>query len=252
MEGLERWKGKIALVTGASSGIGEAIARALAGIGMKVAVTARRSERLKALVSELEGGGSSLMALSGDMGKEKDILALFPAIHQQWGTVDVLVNNAGTGQMNTLEGGTTAQWQETMDVNVIGFSICLREALKDMEGKEDAQVINISSVYAHRPQVPNFSYYQASKFAVLALSGTLRAELHAKGSKTRVAMISPGMTATEFRERATDGKFPYDSYFKEFHPLLPEDIAQSALYLLSTPRHVNVQDIVLSPLGQGL
>jgi NADP-dependent 3-hydroxy acid dehydrogenase YdfG len=102
--------------------------------------------------------------------------------------------------------------------------------------------------------VPNFSFYQASKFAVRALTNTLRAELAAKpgGTRVRVGMISPGLVATEFRERASHGAFKYESYFEKYPPLLPADIADAVLYMLSTPPHVQVQDILLSPMGQGL
>ena len=100
--------------------------------------------------------------------------------------------------------------------------------------------------------MPNFSFYQASKFAVRALTDTLRAELAAKGTRVRVGMISPGMVATEFRAQATDGAFSYNSYFEKFEPILPEDVADAVLYMLSTRPHIQVQDILLSPLGQGL
>ena len=252
MEGHKRWGGKIALVTGASSGIGEAIARAFAGIRMKVAVASRRKERLDALVSELSCDGADMLAVGADVSKEEDVLSLFASIHEHWGSIDVLVNNAGTGIMSTIAEGKTEDWRETMNVNVVATSVCIREALKDLETKEEAQIINISSVYAHRLQVPNFALYQASKFAILGLTGSLRAELHASGSKVKVGMISPGLVATEFRERATHGKFTYKSYFKDFQPLMPKDIAEAALYLLSTPNYVQVQDIILSPIGQGL
>ncbi|MEE8433762.1 MAG: SDR family NAD(P)-dependent oxidoreductase [bacterium] len=252
MADLERWKGKIALVTGGTSGIGEEIARNLSGIGMKVAVTGRRADRLEALAHELKAAGGEILPLPGDMRKEEDILSFFPAIRDAWGTVDVLVNNAGMGKMSTLAEGKTEDWRETLDVNVLAVSISIREALKEMEGKEDAQIINISTIYAYRPQVPNFPYYQASKFAVQAMTGTLRAELHAKGSKIKVAMISPGMTATEFRGVASGGKLVYEDYFKDFHPLMPADVCQAALYILSTPSYVQVQDVLLSPMGQGL
>ncbi len=252
MADLERWKGKIALVTGGTSGIGEEMARDLAGIGMKVAVTGRRADRLEALVGEVKAAGGEMLALPGDMREEADILSFFTAIRDAWGPLDVLVNNAGMGKMSTLADGKTEDWRETLDVNVLAVSICLREALKDMEGKEDAQIINISTIYAYRPQVPNFPYYQASKFAVQAMTGTLRAELQAKGSKIKVAMISPGMTATEFRGVATGGKLVYEDYFKDFHPLMPADVCQAALYILATPAYVQVQDVLLSPIGQGL
>lgn len=255
MEGLKRWRGRVALVTGASGGIGEGIARALADIGMKVALVARRRERLNALAAELGQRGGTAMACAGDVGRECDVLDIFEAISTQWGAVDVLVNNAGTGMMSTLESGQWQDWCDTLNINVAAPALCVREALRGMHAKDEAQIINLSSIYGHRDQVPNFSFYQASKFAVRALTDTLRAELAARnpgGTRIRVGMISPGMVATEFRERASDGKFKYESYFDKFKPLLPSDIADAVLYMLSTPPHVQVQDILLSPMGQAL
>lgn len=252
MQGCKRWAGRIALVTGASGGIGEDIARTLAGIGMKVAVVARRHERLAALAADCAKTGGQVMACAGDVGKESDVLAIFEAIGQRWGTVDVLVNNAGTGMMSTLENGKWEDWCDTLNINVAAPALCVREALRGMHEKAEAQIINLSSIYSHRDQVPNFSFYQASKFAVRALTDTLRAELASKGTRVRVGMISPGMVATEFRGRASGGKFSYESYFEKFKPLLPSDISDAVLYMLSTPPHVQVQDILLSPMGQGL
>jgi NADP-dependent 3-hydroxy acid dehydrogenase YdfG len=252
MEGLQRWRGRIALVTGASGGIGEGIARALAVIGMKVAIVARRRDRLDALAAELEKDGAQVMVCTGDVGTESDVLAMFDAVKQQWGAIDVLVNNAGTGMMSKLEEGQWQDWCDTLNINVAAPALFVREALRGMHAKDEAQIINLSSIYSHRDQVPNFSFYQASKFAVRALTDTLRAELAAKGTKVRVGMISPGLVATEFRERASDGKFKYESYFEKYKPLLPSDIADAVLYMLSTPPHVQVQDILLSPMGQGL
>ncbi len=252
MEGLKRWRGRVALVTGASGGIGEGIARALAGVGMKVALLARRRERLDALAAELGSNGAQVLACAGDVGKEADVLSVFAAIEQQWGAVDVLVNNAGTGMMSTLEKGQWQDWCDTLNINVAAPALCVREALSGMHAKDEAQIINLSSIYSHRDQVPNFSFYQASKFAVRAWTDTLRAELAAKGTKIRVGMISPGLVATEFRERATHGAFNYESYFEKYQPLLPSDIADAVLYMLSTPPHVQVQDILITPMGQAL
>jgi 17beta-estradiol 17-dehydrogenase / 3beta-hydroxysteroid 3-dehydrogenase len=252
MNGLERWKGKVALVTGASSGIGEAIARALGGAGLKVAAAARRADRLEKLVAELQRGGGEALAVPADMSDPASIAAMFRAVRGRWGGVDVSVHNAGTGAMATFAEGDPAAWKEILDVNVLAVSLCVREALQDMAGKPEGLILNLSSIYAHRAQVPNFSYYQASKFAVKAFTDTLRLELHAKKSPIRVAMVSPGLTATEFRERATGGKFTYESYFKDYQPLLPQDVAQAVLYILSTPPYVQVHDILLSPMGQGL
>ncbi len=252
MEGCKRWAGRIALVTGASGGIGEDIARTLAGIGMKVAVVARRHERLEALAADCAKTGGQVMACAGDVGKEADVLAIFETVGQRWGTVDVLVNNAGTGMMSTLENGKWEDWCDTLNINIAAPALCVREALRGMHEKVEAQIVNLSSIYSHRDQVPNFSFYQASKFAVRALTDTLRAELASKGTRVRVGMISPGMVATEFRGRASGGKFSYESYFEKFKPLLPSDISDAVLYMLSTPPHVQVQDILLSPMGQGL
>lgn len=252
MQGCKRWAGRIALVTGASGGIGEGIARTLAGIGMKVAIAARRRERLDALAAELGQSGAQVLVCAGDVGKETDVLAMFAAIKRHWGDVDVLVNNAGTGMMSTLENGKWEDWCDTLNINVAAPALCVREALRGMHAKDEAQIINLSSIYGHRNQVPNFSFYQASKFAVRAMTDTLRAELATKGTKIRVGMISPGLVATEFRERATHGAFTYESYFEKYQPLLPSDIAEAVLYMLSTPSHVQVQDILITPMGQAL
>ncbi len=252
MEGLKRWKGRVALVTGASGGIGEGIARALAGIGMTVVIVARRHERLDALAAELRKNGAQVMACVVDVGKEAEVTAMFDTIRRDWGEVDVLVNNAGTGMMSTIENGKFDDWRDTLNINIAAPALLAREALRGMHAKGEAQIVNIASIYGHRDQVPNFSFYQASKFAVRALTNTLRAELFAKGTRVRVGMISPGLVATEFRERASHGAFRYESYFEKYKPLLPSDIADAVLYMLSTPSHVQVQDILLSPMGQGL
>jgi NADP-dependent 3-hydroxy acid dehydrogenase YdfG len=252
MAGYDRWRGRVALVTGASGGIGAEIARNLARIGMKVALFARRRERLEVLTAELLAEGAVVIACPGDVADEGDVRRTFATIESEWSAVDLLVNNAGTGMMSGLEDGDYRDWRETLDVNIAAPALCAREALRHMHDKEEAQIINISSIYAHRDQAINWSFYQASKHALRALTDTLRAELFAKGTRVRVGMISPGMVATEFRGRASQGMFSYESYFEKFQPLLPQDIADAVLYMLSTPPHVQVQDILLSPMGQGL
>lgn len=252
MEGLKRWKGKVAMVTGASSGLGDAIARALAKEGMKVAVTARRTERLDKLVSEMTAEGCEMMAFTGDMSKEADIKAAFAATHKQWGTLDVIVNNAGHGTRANVADVSTDGWRETLELNVLGLAIATREALVDMKGKEDAQIINISSIYGHLERVPMFAMYAASKNAVRAFTTTVRTELQAEKSKIKVSMISPGMVATEMREKLTGGQMTYESYWDNFHPLLPKDIADATLYLLSTPQYAEVHDLLIGPVGQPL
>ena len=250
---LQRWKSRIALVTGASSGIGAAVATALATqVGMRVALMARREDRLTKLASELTQANAEVLICVGDVSNADDVERCFARVRERWGGLDVLVNNAGVAKMKALRDGNRQDWEHALSVNVAAPAHCMREALSAMVAREEGQIINISSVYAHRDQVPNFALYQASKAALKSLTNTLRAELAESGDAIRIGMISPGMVATEFRERATDGAFAYASYFENYAPLLPVDIAEAALYMLSTRPHVQVQDILLSPLGQGL
>ncbi len=248
MEGLQRWRGKVAIVTGASSGIGMAIARALAGPGMKVAAGARTTSRLAQLQAELAAQHAELLPVTVDLRDEASILAMFETVRKRWGGVDVLVNNAGVGNYGALATGKTDEWRELLDVNVLAPAVCVREALKDMTGKPDAALINISSIAAHRVAPGNFAgFYSATKFALRAMTESLRAELASQKSPVKVAMISPAVTATEFHERATGNKQDLD-----FTPLAPEDVAQALLYILSAPRYAQVQDVLIRPIGQKL
>ncbi|HEX7927097.1 MAG TPA: SDR family NAD(P)-dependent oxidoreductase [bacterium] len=251
MEGAERWKGKVALVTGATTGIGEAIAHGLGGLGMKVAVAGRRKERLEAVVKALQAEGAQGLATPVDLRSEGDIQRMFQSVHDTWGTLDILVNNAGLGFNGTIGGAPTADWKEVLDVNILAFSICIREALKDMTDKQDAAIINISSLAGHRvpPGNRGTTFYAASKHAVRAITEGLRAELVANKSKIKLGMISPGMVATEFHARSTrSDKKPAN--FAQFRTLDPEDVAQAALYMISTPRHVQIHDIVMRSVEQ--
>lgn len=252
MEGLKRWRGRVAMVTGASSGIGEAIARGFAGAGLKTVITARRKDRLDALVKELTAQGGEVLAVQADMSKAPDIKAAFAAAQKTWGTVDVLVNNAGHGSRRPISEVSAELWKETLDVNVYGLAVATQEALCIMKDKEEAQIINIGSIYGHQNRVPLFAMYAASKHAVNAFTNTLRTELQAEKSKIRVGVISPGMVATEMRGKLTNGEMSYESYWDLFHPLLPQDIADAALYMLSTPPYAEVHDVMIGPMGQAL
>ena len=251
MEGAERWQGKVALVTGATTGIGEAMAHALAQLGMKVAVAGRRKERLDAVVRALQAQGAQGLATPVDLRSEADIQRMFQDVRAQWGTLDVLINNAGLGYNGTMADAPTADWKEVLDVNVLAFSICIREALKDMADKEDAGIVNISSIAGHRvpPGNRGTTFYAASKHAVKAITDGLRFELVAAKSKIKMGMISPGMVATEFHARSTRSGGKPASY-SQFRVLDPQDVAQAAVYMLSTPRHVQIHDIVMRSVEQ--
>jgi NADP-dependent 3-hydroxy acid dehydrogenase YdfG len=220
---------------------------------MRVAVLARRRDRLEELAGRLRSDGAEVLVHVGDLRVADDVLSCFESIRRSWGGLDLLVNNAGTARMGPLAEGSFGDWTDTLTVNVAGPALCAREALVDMAERDEGQIVNIASIYGHKEQVPNFAFYQASKFALRALTNTLRAELAAAGrDNVRVGMISPGMVATEFRVQATDGAQSYESYFENFQPLLPSDIVDAVVYMLSPAPHVQVQDIILSPMGQRL
>src|SRR5687767_3253613 len=169
---------RVALVTGASSGIGAAVARALAQADMRVALLARRVDRLRALAEDIrrERPAADLLVLPCDLRREEDILAAFAVVRGQWGGVDVMVNNAGLGRDAPLVDGVTEAWREMLDVNVLALAICTREAVADMRRRGDrGHVVHVSSMAAHR--VPGGSgIYSATKFAVRSLTEGLRKE----------------------------------------------------------------------------
>ncbi len=240
------WFGRVALVTGASSGIGHAIARRLLTAGLRVAVTARRSGRL----AEFEAPPGKLLAAPADLRKEQDILDVYARVRDTWGGVDVLINNAGLGHASPLMDGDTEAWREMLDVNVLALAICTREAVKDMRQRgDDGHIVHISSMAGHRVP-PGSGVYSATKFAVRALTEGLRQELRAAGSGIRVSAISPGFVETEFAAlyhrsedvaRETYGRFPV---------LQPEDVANSVWHVLSAPPHVQIHDILMRPRDQ--
>jgi len=250
MEGLARWRGKVALITGASGGIGEGVATALAEAGMKVVLAARRREKLEHLRQRLEGAGAQVLVVEADVGKEADVLALFRTIADTWGGVDVLVNNAGVAAFGDLTGADSAQWRQMLDVNVMGLALCTSEALKQMEGKVEGQIINISSLAGHRVPPGKAVFYSATKHAVRALTDGWRTELVEKGSPVKIGSISPGVVRTHFFNVARGESAEGDPAEHSFTPLTPADIAQIVLNMLGTPRHVQIGDITVRSVEQ--
>ncbi|CAG2059212.1 unnamed protein product, partial [Timema podura] len=186
---MERWSGRVALVTGASAGIGAAIVRELVKNGLIVVGLARRAELIEELSAELKGAPGKLHALKGDVSKEEDILAAFDWVKKNLGRIDVLVNNAGVLYLSMLTDGETSHWKQIFDLNVIGLSICTREAFKLMKekGVDDGHIIHINSIDGHMPvKFPGMAHYFASKHAVTVLTEGLRRELVQLGSKIRV------------------------------------------------------------------
>jgi NADP-dependent 3-hydroxy acid dehydrogenase YdfG len=238
-------------VTGASAGIGLATARALAAAGMRVALAARRVERLQALAEELNAAGAETLVLPVDMGDEGRILAMFRALREAWGGVDALVVNAGLGWYAPIAESATRDWRHMLDVNVLGTAICLREGVREMAGRDPAQIVAISSLAAYRVPVGiDTVFYSATKHALRALVEGLRSELVAQGSRMKLGMVSPGQVRTEFQTRGRHLDERGEQYEYKFRVLDPEDVADAVRFMLSTPPQVQVQDIQMRSTSQ--
>lgn len=251
MLSMERWHGKVALVSGASSGMGEAIAERLAQSGLRVVITARRAALLNQLQTRIAGSGGTAMAVPTDLRDEGSIQNLFDTIRKEWDGVDVLINNAGLGHEHTIAGGNMDHWREMVDVNVLALTLCMREAVLDMARKGGGQIINVSSSTAHGiPPGKNLTFYAATKYAVRAVTDGMRDELLQKNSLIKIGMVTPGLTQTGFHERFFRDDAKAKQYYSHFKPLEPEDVADAVCYMLSTPPHVQVNDLIFRPLGQ--
>lgn len=248
---MERWVGRSALVTGASAGIGRAITIELLKRGVNVVACARRLEAIEAIRDDAKDAKGQLMPVKCDVGKEEEILAMFEKVKSSdLKGIDICINNAGFGSLQSLSAGETSVWRSMLEVNVLGLSICTREALKSMEerGVNDGHVIHISSVGAFK--TGSFApFYCATKWAVRALTESLRQELAEKKSGIRVTAISPGAVLTEFADRLAD-KAMKDAFYENNPYLSAEDVATSVIHTLSAPEHVQVHDMIIYPVGQ--
>lgn len=249
---MDQWKGRVALVTGASSGIGRAVAATLGAHGMKVAVSARRRDRLEELARDIaeKSPGVEVLTHACDLRDVGQIDGLFAAVRERFGGVDVMVNNAGLGRKANLMDGETEHWREMLDVNVLALCVCTREAVRDMRSRgDDGHVIHIASIAGHRVP-PASGVYSASKFAVRALTEGLRQELRDAESGIRVSAVSPGLVETGFAENYYGSSEANARVYGRFPVLQAEDIAETVRYLLSCPPHMQVHDVIMRPTRQ--
>ncbi|CAH0557400.1 unnamed protein product [Brassicogethes aeneus] len=245
MCGFERWVGKVAIVTGASSGIGADIAKELVKKGLKVVGLARRSERITELAGTLTNEPGKLYSVKCDVSKEEDVLSAFKWVKENVGLVHILINNAGLIQGTNLIEGDVQKWKTTFDVNVLGLLICTREAVKVMkEYKIDGHIVNINSVAGHYHYYsPALNVYPATKHAVTNLTESLRKEFNANDLKIKVTSVSPGAVETEI---GGDTQWT----LKNIPILNPEDISEGIIYALSTKPHVQVHELMIRPVGE--
>ncbi|MEM2139852.1 SDR family oxidoreductase [Nitrososphaera sp.] len=242
-------KGKVALVTGASSGIGYATALALSRAGAKVAAGARRTDRLDALKQEIEKAGGEAMVMKLDVTKKAECDAFVEAAVGKWGSVDILVNNAGLMPLSFFKKLKVAEWDQMIDVNLKGVIYCTAAAIPHMLARKSGHIVNMSSI-AGRVVFPSGSVYCATKHAVTAFSEGLRQEFSTR-SNIRVTCIEPGVVDTELNDTITDeslAKFVEST--KQAVTLKAEDIASAILFAVESPPHMNVNEIMLRPTPQ--
>src|SRR5918911_868297 len=250
---------KVAIVTGASSGIGYATSLALSKAGVRVAVGARRIDRLQELekqIIENDEEGRTRAAAEEifiqqklDVTSKSDCDSFVDTVVRKWGRVDILINNAGLMPLSYFKNSKVKEWEQMIDVNIKGVLYCTSAVIPYMIDKKSGHIINLSSV-AGRIVFAGGSVYCATKHAITAFSEGLRKELSPEYN-IRVTCIEPGAVSTELLETITDesmAKFIESS--KNMERLQSEDVANAILYALQAPNHVNVNEIILRPTAQ--
>lgn len=243
-------EGKIVVITGASSGLGEAAARLLSTEGATVVLGARRTDRIEALAKELIDRGGKAMARRTDVTEHHQVQALVDAAVKAYGRIDVLLNNAGLMPHSPLERLKIDDWNRTIDVNIKGVLYGIAAALPHMQRQMSGQIINVSSVAGHKVSPPG-TVYAATKHAVRALSEGLRQEV--KPYNIRTTVISPGAVATELVDSITeqDVGARYHKFYEQF--AIPADsFARAVAFAMSQPEDVDVNEILFRPTRQEL
>jgi clavulanate-9-aldehyde reducatase len=235
-------------VTGASSGIGEAVALACAEAGAAVALAARRSDRIESLAARIGRDGGRAIAVATDVGKESDARAFIERAHSELGRLDVLVNNAGVMLLGPIAGADTADWRRMIDANVFGVLYCTHAALPLMATQGSGHIINVSSV-AGRFARAGSGAYNLTKFGVGAFSESLRQEAVAMG--VRVTVVEPGAVATELPgHNRPEVLEQLASRFRGVTPLAAGDIARAVVFAIAQPANVSVNELLVRPSGQ--
>jgi len=233
---------KVILITGASSGIGEATARLLAAKGHKLVIGARRTDRLEALATELNGAGGTVEFRPLDVTRLEDVQAFADFALAKFGRIDVIVNNAGVMPLSPLEALKIDEWNQMIDVNIRGVLHGIAATLPVMKQQGAGQVINISSIAGHQVW-PTCAVYSATKYAVIAISDGLRQE----NTDIRVTVISPGVTTSELAHTITDENTAKAmEAFREV--AIPADaIARAISFAIDQPGEVDVNEIIVRP-----
>lgn len=240
---------KIALITGATSGIGEATAFKLAENDFHIIITGRRNERLISLKQKLESLGTRVLALCFDVRDKTQVKNALGNLPQEWSNINVLVNNAGlSAGLDPLQSGDTDDWNRMIDTNIKGLLYVTRIVSPGMVTRKSGHIINIGSI-AGKEVYPNGNVYCATKHAVDALTKGMRIDLLPYNVK--VTQICPGAVETEFSVVRFHGdKARADKVYEGFENLVANDIAHCILFAVSRPPHVNINDMVVMPTAQ--
>jgi NADP-dependent 3-hydroxy acid dehydrogenase YdfG len=240
-------RGKVAIVTGASSGIGEAIAQELVQRGARVALFARRENRLQELAQRLAGKGSGeTLIVPGDVSKPEDVQNLVNQTVQRWGKLDIVIANAGFGYRAPLVDGDPQRWKKLLDTNVYGLLLTLKYGVEQLLKHGSGHVVVTSSI-AGRTVTAGGAVYSGSKFAVNAIAEALRQEVGQQG--VRVTTIEPGAVETEFSDAAGYPPGTVEA-IKQLDPLQAKEIALVVIQVLEQPGNVDIAELTVTPTKQ--
>ena len=243
-------KDKVVLITGASSGIGYTSALALSKAGAKIVAGARRVDRLEKLQNEISSNNGQIMIQKLDVTKKEECDSFVENAIKKFGSVDILINNAGLMPLSFIKNLKVDEWDRMVDVNLKGVLYCTASVIPHMINQKNGHIINISSV-AGRIVFPSGSVYCATKHAITAFSEGLRQELSQRYN-IRITCIEPGVVATELTDTITDQALSsfVEKTKQSESSLQATDIANTILYALESPKHVNVNEILIRPVSQ--
>lgn len=250
----DRLKGTVALVTGASSGIGEATARSLAAQGAKVALVARRVENLEKIAKDIAGQGHTALAIEADVTDQQQVIDAVERTVGDFGSLDIVVNNAGMMLLGPMPGAPTEEWDRMIDINLKGLLYTTHAALPHLQAaaknseRKAADIVNISSV-AGRVANAGAGVYNLTKFGVGAMSEALRQEVSKAG--VRITIIEPGAVETELLDHIRPGvKETVEERVGKITRLTAHDIADAIEYAVTRPAHVSINEVLIRPTDQ--
>ncbi|KPG96598.1 SDR family oxidoreductase [Pseudomonas sp. RIT-PI-r] len=239
---------KVAIVTGASSGIGAATTRALAAEGVRVVAAALDTEGLEAFVGQLRETGHEVLAFTTDVTQAEQTQALARFARETYGTVDILVNNAGLMLFSNWVDLAVQDWEKMIDVNIKGYLNAIAAVLPVMLEQKSGQILNMDSVAGHQVG-PAAGVYSATKFFVQAMTESMRKELGVQHG-IRVNTVSPGVINTGWADKVSDPEGRKAAQALNRIAIAPDDIARAVIYALNQPENVTVNDLIISPTRQ--